>query len=63
MEENENVICCGILEKMEIRWMYIDDETKVLPHLLSKEGDTRYKVNYCPSCGKDIAGIQIKIEK
>lgn len=60
MEDNEKPICCGVLEKMEIAWMKFEDGTKCLPHIKGHSDDNIYKINYCPSCGKDIKGIMVK---
>jgi hypothetical protein len=49
-------ICCGVIEKMTINWMLLDDGMRCLPHIIGHDGE-RYKVNYCPSCGKEIIGI------
>ena len=51
-----NPICCGILELMEIGWMQLEDGTKCLPHINGKDL-IKYKVNNCPSCGKDLTDI------
>lgn len=57
--EDDNV-CCDTLFEMNIRWMRLEDGTLVLPHLDGLDGKTKYKVIFCPSCGKDITGIQVK---
>lgn len=48
-------ICCGILEQMNLGWMKLEDGTKCMPFIRGiSDGNNMYRVNYCPSCGKDI---------
>lgn len=54
------VICCGILEELDIRWMYLDTQTKCLPHIKNIQQDKDFKVNFCPVCGKNVRGVMIK---
>jgi DNA-directed RNA polymerase beta' subunit len=55
-------ICCGVIEKMTINWMLLDDGMRCLPHIIGHDGE-RYKVNYCPSCGKEITEIMANNSK
>ena len=57
-DENGNdfiadVICCGVLEKMKIEWMVMEDGTKCMPFIYGKD-QQMYRVNKCPSCGVDV---------
>lgn len=56
-----DTVCCDVLEKMNIGWMKLSDSERCLPHIKDHNGDIMYKVNYCPSCGKDIIGIILKL--
>lgn len=56
--KNEKVICCGVLEKMSIGWMCFEDGTKAMAYIPEIEGDTKFRVNYCPSCGANIRESQ-----
>jgi hypothetical protein len=64
-EEKENdfiaeVICCGALEEMNLRWMYLDDQTKCMPHIKNIQEDKDFRVNFCPVCGKNVRSAMIK---
>lgn len=58
-KKNESSICCGILEKMLIAWMVMDDGTKVMPFIPGEDG-IKYRVNNCPSCGSYVRDAQVK---
>jgi hypothetical protein len=49
-----DVICCGVLEKMKIEWMVMEDGTKCMPFIYAKWPQDIYRVNKCPSCGADV---------
>ena len=53
------VICCGVLEKMLIAWMVMEDGTKVMPFIPGDDGN-KYRVNNCPSCGTYVRDVQVK---
>ena len=53
-------ICCGALEKLDIRWMYLDDQTKCMPHIKNIHEDKDFRVNFCPVCGKNVRNVMIK---
>lgn len=53
------VICCGVLEKMLIAWMVMEDGTKVMPFISGDDG-SKYRVNHCPSCGAYVRDVQLK---
>lgn len=67
-QQNENeqlsqatVICCGNLEKMNIDWMVLEDGTRLMPHIPSKESEiVKLRVNNCPSCGAYVRDCTIK---
>ena len=66
-EKNENhalskmdVICCGILERMELGWMYLEDGTRCMPYIRGNSDKNMYRVNNCPSCGKYVRDILVK---
>ena len=48
------VICCGVLERMNIGWMKFDDGTKCMPYIKDNEDGNMYRINHCPSCGKYV---------
>lgn len=52
-------ICCGVLEKMLIAWMVMEDGTKLMPFIAGDDGN-KYRVNHCPSCGKYVRNAEIK---
>jgi hypothetical protein len=53
-------VCCGILEKMSIGWMKLEDGRLCMPYIIGKNLDeTMYRVNNCPSCGKYVRDIII----
>lgn len=54
----KNKPCCEILEKLNIKWMRTGDGSKCMPYTRSDD-NTMYRVNYCPSCGKNIRDIMI----
>jgi hypothetical protein len=59
MAQNSSVICCGVLEKMLIAWMVMEDGTKVMPFIPGDDGN-KYRVNNCPSCGTYVRDVQVK---
>jgi len=57
-------VCCGILEKMDIRWMHNGNGVKLMPYIENGEFEpvnAQYRVNFCPSCGADVRECKIKI--
>lgn len=50
-------VCCDILEKMNIDWMKDEDGNKIMPFIYSNSDETMYRVNFCPSCGKNVRSI------
>ena len=57
----EPVICCGVLERMQIGWMRLDDGSKCMPYILGHSDSNRYRVNNCPSCGKYVRDVIVKV--
>jgi len=53
------VICCGVLEKMNLGWMKLEDGTKCMPHIKGHSDDNKYRVNNCPSCGKYVRDVMV----
>jgi len=56
-------ICCEVLEKLNIKWMKLEDKKKCMPYITCQADIVMYRVNYCPSCGKNIIGIMIEPKK
>ena len=54
-----NVVCCGVLEKMNLGWMILEDGTKCMPYIKGRSDENMYRVNNCPSCGKNVRGVMI----
>ena len=59
-KDNENVICCGVLERMEIGWMKLGDGTRCMPYIKGHSDENRYRVNNCPSCGKYVRDVMVE---
>jgi heterodisulfide reductase subunit B len=55
-----DVICCGALEELDIRWMYLADQTKCMPHIKNIQEDKDFRVNFCPVCGRNVRSTMIK---
>lgn len=53
------VICCGVLERMLIAWMVLEDGTKVMPFIFGDDGN-KYRVNHCPSCGAYVRDVMVE---
>ena len=54
-----DVVCCGVLEKMNLGWMKLEDGTKCMPYIKGHSDEIMYRVNNCPSCGKYIRDVMI----
>jgi hypothetical protein len=63
-EDNQanDTVCCDVLEKMNIGWMKLSDNEKCMPYIKGYDNEIMYRINYCPSCGKNIRGIILKNE-
>ena len=59
MEKTHKVVCCGVLELMDLGWMNLEDGSICMPHIKGKEDLEKYRVNNCPSCGKYVRDIII----
>jgi hypothetical protein len=54
-----DVVCCGVLEKMNLSWMKLEDGTKCMPYIKGSLDENMYRVNNCPSCGKYVRDVMI----
>jgi hypothetical protein len=61
--------CCDVLELMDLGWHLLQDGGKCMPYIVEKKNpmvglfshiNKQYRVNYCPSCGKEIRNIIVK---
>jgi len=57
---SKTVICCGILERMKLEWMKLEDGTKCMPYIKGNLDENMYRVNNCPSCGKYVRDVMVK---
>lgn len=55
-----NVICCGVLERMELGWMELEDGTRGMPYIKGHSDENMYRVNNCPSCGKYVRDVMVE---
>jgi hypothetical protein len=53
------VICCGVLERMELGWMKFEDGTRCMPYIKGHSDENMYRVNNCPSCGKYVRDVMV----
>ncbi len=59
--------CCESFDKIEneLGWYSYDEDNEeettiyLMPYILSHKDGNKYRVNFCPSCGKDIRNIKI----
>ena len=58
--KKENTLCCDVLDKMDLKWMYLANGVKLMPYIENKSGTIKYRVNHCPSCGAYIRDIELK---
>lgn len=54
---SQDAICCGVLEKMQIKWMKLEDGAKCMPYINGHSDNNMYRVNNCPSCGKYVRDV------
>lgn len=54
------VICCGVLERMELGWMKLEDGTRCMPYIKGHSDKNMYRVNNCPSCGKYVRDVMVE---
>jgi hypothetical protein len=57
---HNSIICCGVLERMDIGWMKLDNGDKGMPYIRGNNDENLYRINNCPSCGKYVRDIIIK---
>ena len=55
-----DVICCGVLEKMRLGWMKLEDGTRCMPYIKGHSDENMYRVNNCPSCGKYVRDVMVE---
>ena len=58
--KKSDIICCGVLEKLQLGWMKLEDGSKCMPYIKGNSDENMYRVNNCPSCGKYVRDIIIK---
>ena len=56
-EHANDTVCCDVLEKMNIGWMKLSDNARCMPYIKNHNDEIMYRINYCPSCGKNIRGL------
>ena len=59
-ENGNGVICCGALEGLNIKWLYLADQTKCIPHIKNIQEDIDLRVNFCPVCGTNVRSAIIQ---
>ena len=55
-----DVICYGVLEKMRLGWMKLEDGTRCMPYIKGHSDENMYRVNNCPSCGKYVRDVMVE---
>ena len=58
--DKADVICCGVLERIEFGWMKLEDGTKCMPYIKGHSDENMYRVNNCPSCGKYVRDVIVE---
>ena len=53
-------ICCGVLERMQLGWIKLEDGTRCMPYIKGHSDENMYRVNNCPSCGKYVRDVMIE---
>jgi len=62
-----NEHCCDIFPKLALTfsWMsFVNDKKEsilCMPYI--EYADIKYRINHCPSCGKEIRSIEIEVSK
>lgn len=54
------VICCGVLGRMQLGWMKLEDGTRCMPYIKGHSDENMYRVNNCPSCGKYVRDVMVE---
>ena len=57
MENTENV-CCGALDKLNVKWQTTEYHSRLHPHIEGADGQF-YRINHCPICGEYIRDAMI----
>ena len=55
-----DIICCGVLERMQLGWMKLEDGTRCMPYIKGHSDENMYRVNNCPSCGKYVRDVMVE---
>ena len=61
-----SIKCCESFGNIrhQFEWFsYQDDKGRkvyIMPYLIACDGFTRLRINYCPTCGKQIREIELK---
>lgn len=53
-------ICCGVLERMQLGWIQLEDGTMCMPYIKGHSDENKYRVNNCPSCGKYVRDVMVE---
>ena len=54
-------ICCGILEKIDVKWMVLPNGNRCMPYIDGHSDENMYRVNNCPSCGKYVRDVIVEL--
>jgi hypothetical protein len=60
------VMCCAVFEDMAKRFSWMGYEANgqrlaCMPHIYGSNGE-RWRVNYCPSCGREVRSIEVPLD-
>lgn len=58
--QETDFICCGVLERMQLGWMNLEDGTRLMPYIKGHSDENLYRVNNCPSCGKYVREVIVE---
>jgi len=56
---SSTVVCCGVLELMDLGWVKLEDGTRCIPYIKGHSDENIYRVNNCPSCGKYVRDVML----
>jgi hypothetical protein len=54
------VTCCGVLERMQLGWMKLEDGTRCMPYIKGHSDENMYRVIHCPSCGEYVRDVMVE---
>ena len=60
-ESSNDKVCCEVLLKLTLGWFKLEDGSKVMPYIYDNSNTTMLRVNHCPSCGKYIRDIELRM--